>query len=364
MTVREELDITLTPPPAARPGAKAIIEGVQENIEAQALLLATKDTTYDPNLLGWLLNQGLLSAEGLSAPEGQSVMAHDYSSRQEEIDKATHDMRLKNDAVKNSAVAAFHTKNKTFQAILDKVEGLNTRMAAAPGPSEGEIYMPIVAEYAVIRDALQTLSSIIDLVDDTYAGMEARAGEIERSSPGNNGDPRTIWGATSPKSTARYTSNDDGTVEEVLRIAEAELERGVSERGYNTAIYNDTKEKTPYNIDDAWCASFASYTWEKAGYEVHWTNKNYVPAIWNDAKSMGLARHTADAQPGDMIIFDWQGDGNPDHIGIVKSVNGNTITTIEGNSGDRVASHTYQMGNTDVVGVVKPPPSTQPATAR
>lgn len=364
MTVREDLEIDLIPPPAARPGAKAIIEGVQENIEAQVLLLATKDTTYDPDLLGWLLNQGLLSAHGLSAPEGQSVMARDYSSRQDEVDKAADEMRRKNDAVKDSAVAAFDTSNKTFQTIMGKVDALNAEMSAAPGPGEGETHMPIAAEYAVVRSALQTLSTVIDLVDHAHTNIEAFAGTIERSTPGNSGDPRVIWGATSPKSDARYRSNADGTVEEVLRIAQAELDRGVSERGYNTAFYVDTEEETPYNIDDAWCASFASYTWEQAGYEVHWTNKDYVPAIWNDAKSMGLARHTVDAQPGDMIIFDWQGDGNPDHIGIVKSVDGNTITTIEGNSGDRVQSHTYQMGNSDVVGVVKPPPSTQPAPTR
>lgn len=364
MTVREDFEVDLIPPPAARPGAKAIIEGVQENIEAQVLLLATKDTTHDPNLLGWLLNQGLLSVDGLSAPEGQSVMIRDYSSRQDEVDKATDEMRRKNDAVKDSAVEAFKTSNQTFRTIMDMVERLNARMATAPGPSEGETHMPIVAEYAVVRDALQTLSTVIDLVDDAHVHLEAHAGTIERSTPGNSGDPRVIWGDTSPKSNARYRPNGDGTVEEVLRIAQAELDRGVSERGYNTAFYTDTGEKTPYNIDDAWCASFAAYTWEQAGYDVDWTNKNYVPAIWNDAKSMGLARHTVDAQPGDMIIFDWQGDGNPDHIGIVKSVDGNTITTIEGNSGDRVQSNTYQMGNSDVVGVVKPPPSTQAAATR
>jgi cell wall-associated NlpC family hydrolase len=38
---------------------------------------------------------------------------------------------------------------------------------------------------------------------------------------------------------------------------------------------------------------------------------------------MGLAANASNAQPGDMIIFDWEGDGTPDHVGIVESVNGN-----------------------------------------
>ena len=39
-------------------------------------------------------------------------------------------------------------------------------------------------------------------------------------------------------------------------------------------------------------------------------------------------------QPGDLILFDWDHDNVADHVGLVKSVNGNgTITTIEGNTG-------------------------------
>lgn len=72
---------------------------------------------------------------------------------------------------------------------------------------------------------------------------------------------------------------------------------------------------------------------------------------------MGLAANAANAQPGDMIIFDWQGDGNPDHVGIVESVNGNSITTIEGNSSDAIRRNNYRVGTSSLVGVVKPPPA-------
>lgn len=64
-----------------------------------------------------------------------------------------------------------------------------------------------------------------------------------------------------------------------------------------------------------------------------------------------------------MIIFDWQGDGTPDHIGIVEKVVGNTIHTIEGNSSDQLRRNEYQMGNNDLVGVVKPPESKAPDPA-
>ena len=40
---------------------------------------------------------------------------------------------------------------------------------------------------------------------------------------------------------------------------------------------------------------------------------------------------------GDIIFFDWGNNGTIDHVGIVESVSGGTVNTIEGNSGDKVA---------------------------
>ncbi len=45
---------------------------------------------------------------------------------------------------------------------------------------------------------------------------------------------------------------------------------------------------------------------------------------------------TSGYKRGDIVLFDWQGNGGYDHIGIIESVSsgGNTITTIEGNTSD------------------------------
>ena len=52
-------------------------------------------------------------------------------------------------------------------------------------------------------------------------------------------------------------------------------------------------------------------------------------------------RWTRDPQPGDQIFF-FDDSGQINHTGIVESVNGNTVTTIEGNSSDRVARRQYE----------------------
>lgn len=357
MTDRADLTIKLTPPAAARPEAVAVIAGVEANIQAQILLLATNGKSSDPDLVGWLRNQGMLSAEGLDASKPEAVMADDYREHLGEIEDETGRIRKNNKSVESATFRSFDTADRTFESIMSKVDTLQEEMDAAPGASEGEQYMPRDAEAAVVGKALRTLDDVIGLVDDAQSDIEAYAGDIERASPGNNGNPAQIWGATSPQSKMTFTVTGDATRDSILGIAREELGRGVAERGgsSNNAYYLDTKERTPYDIGDAWCAAFTSYVWEKAGYQVDWTNPNYVPAIWNDAKAK-LDTATADqAEPGDLIIFDWQGDGRPDHIGIVDSVNGTTITTIEGNSSDRLRSNTYQMGNNDLVGVVKPP---------
>ena len=42
--------------------------------------------------------------------------------------------------------------------------------------------------------------------------------------------------------------------------------------------------------------------------------------------------------------------GTIDHVGIVESVSGGTVNTIEGNSGDKVARRSYSIGSGNIYG--------------
>src|SRR6185312_11409148 len=59
-------------------------------------------------------------------------------------------------------------------------------------------------------------------------------------------------------------------------------------------------------------------------------------------------------QPGDAVVFDWEQNGDIDHVGIVKSVDGSTIYTIEGNSGDRTEANSHSRSSSDIVGYSAP----------
>jgi len=57
----------------------------------------------------------------------------------------------------------------------------------------------------------------------------------------------------------------------------------------------------------------------------------YCPAL--------LAHHReqmvkGEYRPGDVIFFDFNGNGTPDHVGICESWDGTNITTIDGNTGE------------------------------
>jgi len=47
---------------------------------------------------------------------------------------------------------------------------------------------------------------------------------------------------------------------------------------------------------------------------------------------------------GDIIFFTWSGQTEMGHVGIVETVSGNTITTIEGNTSNQVARRKYTIG--------------------
>lgn len=95
-----------------------------------------------------------------------------------------------------------------------------------------------------------------------------------------------------------------------------------------------------YQYDSgAWCADFCAFViGETKGQSApSWyqncSNKAYCPTVEQAGKAAGAQIEIANAKPGDLVLFDWGGDGTSDHIGIVESVNSDgTVNTIEGNT--------------------------------
>lgn len=106
-----------------------------------------------------------------------------------------------------------------------------------------------------------------------------------------------------------------------------------------------------------WCACFVSWCANECGYvEAGIIPRfSYCPTGVDWFKSAGLWQDRGYApQPGDIIFFDWGGDGVSDHVGIVESCDGTTVRTIEGNSGDACQQNSYSTNSSSIMGYGTP----------
>lgn len=92
-------------------------------------------------------------------------------------------------------------------------------------------------------------------------------------------------------------------------------------RGY-TVTYNDN-----------WCATFVSAVACLAEIEDLIPLECSCYYMRENAKARGIYRESAIflAGEGDIILYDWEGDSVPNHVGIVISANDDYMTVIEGN---------------------------------
>ena len=100
----------------------------------------------------------------------------------------------------------------------------------------------------------------------------------------------------------------------VLAVAKAHL--GVQESPANSNI---VKFSTWYGMTGPWCAMFVTYCYVKAGSKSFVRGKKYayVPYLTSDAVAgRGFLTTTRNPSPGDLVTYDWQGDGVDDHVGI------------------------------------------------
>lgn len=83
-----------------------------------------------------------------------------------------------------------------------------------------------------------------------------------------------------------------------------------------------------------YCAMFASWcTTDSDGRSVlPGGDFAYVPYGISAARAEGRLVSGGSARPGDLVCFDWDGDGIADHVGLVEANYGSWVQTIEGNT--------------------------------
>ena len=160
---------------------------------------------------------------------------------------------------------------------------------------------------------------------------------------------------------------------DVLAIAETQL--GYTESTRNYAVWEDDSMHgytrygdwygSPYGD---WCAMFVSFCLHYAKVEGMPLNWGVRP--WIEELTELQLYHVAEEytpNPGNLVFYDWEGDGLSDHVGIVAEVIEATdagsakIRAIEGNSDNRVQYVTYEKQDARILGYAALPSQTSEA---
>lgn len=121
---------------------------------------------------------------------------------------------------------------------------------------------------------------------------------------------------------------------------------------------------------DAWCATFVSAVAIKAGVT------DIIPTECGCGQQINLFRNLGEwvendgykPSAGDVIFYDWDDSGSgdntgwSDHVGIVESCDGKTITVIEGNKNNMVGRRTISINGKYIRGFGVPRYSSKEAT--
>lgn len=134
-----------------------------------------------------------------------------------------------------------------------------------------------------------------------------------------------------------------GTVQGALNFMRSHEGLGENPEGSNQNFITEW-----YGVVGPWCAMTVSRALVESGFTTDGdtmsidgvattTSKGwaYVPYVRDNFANAG--RFDQDPRPGDLVIFEFDGDSSPDHIGMVESVEPDgSVWTYEGNHADRL----------------------------
>lgn len=142
-----------------------------------------------------------------------------------------------------------------------------------------------------------------------------------------------------------------GLPEKIIELAAGEIgvkedPSGSSNVKYNTEYYGGKVNDTGLH----WCVVFIWWLFKSLGKSERFFDGGKTASC---GTFLSWARRNDlvvdDPQIGALVLFDWNGDGAPDHIEVISSFTSNTITSIGGNTGPRSDIVAEQERNYDNV---------------
>lgn len=257
--------------------------------------------------------------------------------------------------IKNTVQSAEDKYNKNIEQYYEQIKTLREqlknideqRRALTRQLSQGGDISQLQSSFSQLNnqknqiyESINTIFMNIMSVEDAIASNAAAASDALNNinSLNTNGSLNTNDSNASDVDNSSYTIRPDAaaTGNAVIKFAQqfddknqSQMAKIIRERGSNFH-------------EGVWCADFVTFCLKSAygkdnvpgNFLNTCSNTAYCPTILKWSKSNGSFTSSPNGvQPGDLVLFDWDGDKNPDHVGLFKGKNSDgSIATIEGNT--------------------------------
>lgn len=138
------------------------------------------------------------------------------------------------------------------------------------------------------------------------------------------------------------------------------IKEGTNEHVSMIELFNSIQNKYKVNTKDAWCAIFVSLVNVLSGGSNVSTsfpisiNCEDMICKFKNKKRWKVNDGTFIPQYGDVVFYDWNGNGKAQHVGIITNVTAGTsnitLTVIEGNYSNQVKNRTVKLDSKQIIG--------------
>lgn len=145
--------------------------------------------------------------------------------------------------------------------------------------------------------------------------------------------------------------NTGNQADDIVGVAKTQV--GYTEIGNNYTKYNEWfGSLSGYGKNYAWCQTFVAWCANQAGIPT-----SMIPRVSGTVSGMDFFKKNGTwngagytPSKGDIIYFRSGSSNSGYHVGIVSDVANGTIYTIEGNSSDKVSTHSYSVSSSKIAG--------------
>ena len=320
------------------------IDTKSQEIADQETVVSTAENSY---------NSAVSSRESLEA--SLSSLESTDTSKMEDAQKTEISSKISNLKAKITEAKQAETEAKTaWNEAQEKLDSLNeekTTLEEEKSKLDENLTafeQQIAEKYPQIAEYQQAYNDAKTAKDEYKTGaQEAIKKDIQEVQNYINEINTALTNIENKEKSKEYSVNTLG--DDAVDFAKQFIGANEGDGSANKFLNGKSAAQIP------WCAAFVEYIMENnnsADSIPDWykniENKWYCPNIDKAAKDANAFISGDEAKPGDIVLFDYEGDGRMNHIGIVVSNENGKLVTIEGNTSNKVAEKEYDTNDSRI----------------